>query len=98
MSGDLFGSCINGNPCPKTCLPPGYKDVTYPQFGNTFPPFTTNSFTTTLRARSDQSLQIGEKRKPQKMRKGELLKSDKTSSNALSEQGPKRSTKSKNKS
>ena len=45
MSGDLFGSCINGNPCPKTCLPPGYKDATYPQFGNTFPPFTTNSFT-----------------------------------------------------
>ena len=58
---------------------------------------TTNSFTTTLRARSDQSLQIGEKRKAQKMRKGELLKSDKTSSNALSEQGPKRSIKSKNK-
>ena len=44
MSGDLFGSCINGNPCPKTCLPPGYKDATYPQFGNTFPSFTTNSF------------------------------------------------------
>ena len=45
MSGDLFGSCINGNPCPKTCLPPGYKDATYPQFGNTFPAFTTNSLT-----------------------------------------------------
>ena len=42
MSGDLFGSCINGNPCPKTCLPPGYKDATYPQFGNTFPSFTTS--------------------------------------------------------
>ena len=45
MSGDLFGSCINGNPCPKTCLPENYQDPTYPQFGNTIPEFTTNSTT-----------------------------------------------------
>ena len=45
MSGDLFGSCINGNPCPKTCLPENYQDKTYPQFGNTIPEFTTNSTT-----------------------------------------------------
>ncbi len=43
MSGDLFGSCINGNPCPKKCLPENYQDQTYPQFGNTIPEFTTNS-------------------------------------------------------
>lgn len=45
MSGDLFGSCIQGNPCPKTCLPENYQDKTYPQFGNTIPEFTTNSTT-----------------------------------------------------
>jgi len=45
MSGNLFGSCINGNPCPKKCLPENYKDPTYPQFGNTIPEFTTNSTT-----------------------------------------------------
>ena len=48
MSGDLFGSCINGNPCPKSCLPPDYQDQTYPQFAkdlfnNTFPSFPTDS-------------------------------------------------------
>ena len=49
MSGDLFGSCINGNPCPKTCLPENYVDPTYPQFAknttgtNTFPSFPTSS-------------------------------------------------------
>lgn len=43
MSGDLFGSCLNGNPCPKTCLPENYVDPTYPQFGQTTPAFTTNS-------------------------------------------------------
>ena len=42
MSGDLFGSCINGNPCPKTCLPIGWVDKTYPQFGQTTPAFTTD--------------------------------------------------------
>lgn len=45
MSGELFGSCINGNPCPKKCLPENYQDPTYPQFGNTIPEFTTNSTT-----------------------------------------------------
>ena len=45
MSGDLFGSCINGNPCPKKCLPENYQDPTYPQFGNTIPEFLTNSET-----------------------------------------------------
>lgn len=45
MSGDLFGSCINGNPCPKTCLPENYVDPTYPQFGQTTPAFVTNSTT-----------------------------------------------------
>ena len=45
MSGDLFGSCIQGNPCPKTCLPENYQDPTYPQFGQTTPPFVTNSTT-----------------------------------------------------
>ena len=45
MSGDLFGSCINGNPCPKTCLPENYVDPTYPQFGQTTPAFVTNSIT-----------------------------------------------------
>lgn len=45
MSGDLFGSCIKGNPCPKKCLPENYQDPTYPQFGNTIPEFTTNSTT-----------------------------------------------------
>ena len=44
MSGDLFGSCINGNPCPKTCLPIGWKEPTYPQFGQTTPAFTTDEF------------------------------------------------------
>jgi len=43
MSGDLFGSCINGNPCPKSCLPPDYQDATYPQFGQTVPSFPTSS-------------------------------------------------------
>ncbi len=43
MSGDLFGSCINGNPCPKTCLPENYSDPTYPQFGQTTPAFTSDS-------------------------------------------------------
>ena len=48
MSGDLFGSCINGNPCPKTCLPENYSDPTYPQFSknladNTTPGFATSS-------------------------------------------------------
>jgi len=48
MSGDLFGSCINGNPCPKSCLPPDYQDQTYPQFSknildNTTPGFATSS-------------------------------------------------------
>lgn len=47
MSGDLFGSCINGNPCPKKCLPENYQDPTYPQFAknpdNTFPSFPTSS-------------------------------------------------------
>lgn len=51
MSGDLFGSCINGNPCPKKCLPTDWVDPTYPQFGNTDPiynssngdPISTNS-------------------------------------------------------
>ena len=43
MSGDLFGSCINGNPCPKSCLPENYSDPTYPQFGQTTPAFVTNS-------------------------------------------------------
>ena len=45
MSGDLFGSCLNGNPCPKTCLPENYVDPTYPQFGQTTPAFVTNSIT-----------------------------------------------------
>ena len=50
MSGDLFGSCINGNPCPKTCPPnmENYSDPTYPQFSkdltdNTTPGFATSS-------------------------------------------------------
>ena len=43
MSGDLFGSCINGNPCSKTCLPENYSDPTYPQFGQTTPAFTSDS-------------------------------------------------------
>lgn len=43
MSGDLFGSCLNGNPCPKTCLPENYVDPTYPQFGQTTPAFITDS-------------------------------------------------------
>ena len=42
MSGDLFGSCLNGNPCPKTCLPENYVDPTYPQFGQTTPAFITD--------------------------------------------------------
>ena len=45
MSGDLFGSCINGNPCPKTCLPENYLDPTYPEFAQTTPAFVTNSIT-----------------------------------------------------
>jgi len=47
MSGDLFGSCINGNPCPKTaCRTSGLRwvDPTYPQFGQTTPAFTTDEF------------------------------------------------------
>ena len=43
MSGDLFGSCLNGNPCPKTCLPIGWQEPTYPQFGQTTPAFITDS-------------------------------------------------------
>ena len=43
MSGDLFGSCLNGNPCPKTCLPENYVDSTYPQFGQTTPAFVTDA-------------------------------------------------------
>ena len=50
MSGDLFGSCINGNPCPKTCLPIGWVEPTYPQFSknltdNTTPGFANSSIT-----------------------------------------------------
>ena len=41
MSGDLFGSCINGNPCPKTCLS-GLRDPTYPNFQKSA--FTTDEF------------------------------------------------------
>ena len=47
MSGDLFGSCINGNPCPKTCLPIGWKDPTYNQFGQTIPSFVSDTTTIT---------------------------------------------------
>lgn len=43
MSGDLFGSCLNGDPCPKTCLPIGWQEPTYPQFGQTTPAFITDS-------------------------------------------------------
>ena len=43
MSGDLFGSCINGNPCPKKCLPIGWVDPTYPQFGQATPAFLTDA-------------------------------------------------------
>ena len=47
MSGNLFGSCINGNPCPKAaCRSSGLRwvDQTYPQFGQTTPAFTTDEF------------------------------------------------------
>ena len=47
MSGNLFGSCINGNPCPKlACRTSGLRwvDPTYPQFGQTTPAFTTDEF------------------------------------------------------
>ncbi len=47
MSGDLFGSCTNGNPCPKAaCRSSGLRwvDPTYPQFGQTTPAFTTDEF------------------------------------------------------
>ena len=47
MSGDLFGSCINGNPCPKAaCRSSGLRwvDPTYSQFGQTTPAFTTDEF------------------------------------------------------
>ena len=43
MSGDLFGSCINGNPCPKKCLPTNWVDPTYPQFGNTDPEYNSSN-------------------------------------------------------
>ena len=45
MSGNLFGSCINGNPCPKlNCRTSGRRwiDPTYPQFGQTTPAFQTD--------------------------------------------------------
>ena len=47
MSGDLFGSCINGNPCQaNACRSSGLRwvDPTYPQFGQTTPAFTTDEF------------------------------------------------------
>ena len=47
MSGNLFGSCINGNPCPKlACRTSGLRwvDPTYPQFGQTTPGFITDEF------------------------------------------------------
>ena len=47
MSGDLFGSCTNGNPCPKAaCRSSGLRwvDPTYPQFDQTTPAFTTDEF------------------------------------------------------
>ena len=47
MSGDLFGSCINGNPCQaNACRSSGLRwvDPTYPQFAQTTPAFTTDEF------------------------------------------------------
>jgi len=45
MSGNLFGSCINGNPCSKgPCLPGDWVNLTYPQFGDTFPASTSTNY------------------------------------------------------
>jgi hypothetical protein len=47
MSGNLFGSCINGNPCglmSESCMRGKDQDKRYPQFGNTNPEYdSTNS-------------------------------------------------------